>query len=112
MIGSRAMRQYMSRDECTEICTLLRNRHSNREKDKQRNHKGMERVLKKVKERKQKRHGLTGRKHEYRRCQEVARGLCDMLKQTHSASGHKHGAWPCLGQSFVEAELLMFKNAA
>lgn len=113
LMSSRAKRQYMSRGECTERRTLLRNRHSNREKDRWRNHKGMEGDLKKEKKGKKKRHGLTGRRHEYRGCQELARGgLCDLLKPRHPASRHKHGVWPCLGQSFVEGELLVFKNAA
>lgn len=112
-MSSRAKRQYILRGECGGRRMLLGNGHSNREKDRRRNHKRIERGLKKEKEGKKKRDGLTGRRHEYRRCQEPARrGLCDMLKPRHPPSGHKHGVWPCLGQSFVEGEVLMFKNAA
>lgn len=76
--------------------TLLGNRYSSRDKHRWRNHKGMEGDLKKEKEGEKKRDGLTGRRHEYRRCQELARGvLRDMQKPRHPASGYKHGVWPC-----------------
>jgi len=79
----------------------------------QRNHRGMEGGLKKGKEGKQKRDGLTGRRQGYRRCQELARGgLCDTQKPRHPANGYKHSVWPCLGQSSVEGELLTCKEAA